>query len=298
MKLSKLIVGAAWVDGNLVTSELNALKDLIFSFDELSEKDWKILDLYIDTPVNEKECMQLMDDLIREVRSEEDKQFILEKLSELVEADGKVTDEEKKLIETISDCLEKKKTGFLSLFKRISIIRNDRNISNRENREDRIDDYVKNKVFFDVVTRHSGSRVLEGVAEKELRRLCLISAMIAFVAKSDDEISDSEKARMIAILKKDYNLSSELAEIVCECSLSLADKQMDMFELTRNLYGSTDYTERVNLLEVLFDVANCCGKTSNEEINTIGKISDLLKVQRSDFIAAKLTISKEDRQGL
>jgi len=39
MDLSKLMIAAAWVDGELSNDEINALKDLLFTIEDIPAKD-------------------------------------------------------------------------------------------------------------------------------------------------------------------------------------------------------------------------------------------------------------------
>ena len=53
LDLAKLIIAAAWADGKLTNDEINALKDLLFRFDDITGEDWKTLQMYMDSPVTE-----------------------------------------------------------------------------------------------------------------------------------------------------------------------------------------------------------------------------------------------------
>lgn len=297
LNLAKLVIAAAWADGDLDQSEINVLKDLIFSFDSLSEADWETLDLYIEMPVSDAEASELLQNLIDSVSSEADKAVVMAKLRELVEADGVVTPAEERLLDEVKACLDQKKTGMLTFLKGLAGLGREKRVS-RFNREERIDDYIKNRVYFNLMTAHGAEDAIQHLPEDELRRLCLYSSLFAYVAKGDNEISPDERAKITEVIETSYELSPDLAAIVCKASLQLAEKNTDMFEITRNVYQQTGYTERVTLTKVLFQIANACDKTSNDEINTISQIADLLRIQRPDFIAAKLCIAKEDRKGL
>ncbi|GHB95665.1 TerB family tellurite resistance protein [Cerasicoccus arenae] len=297
LKLAKLVVAASWADGKLEVSEINVLKDLIFSFDDLDERDWQTLDLYIESPVSEAECNELLQDLIDAVASEADKAVVMDKLRELVEADGIVTEDESRLLAEVKSCLDNKKTGLLTFLSSLSGIGRQRR-SSRFNREERIDDFIKNRVYFNILTEHAASVAVTEMPEDAMRRLCLYSSLFAFVAKGDEVISDEEKTAITQVIQTAYGLTDELASIVCAASLQLVQKNTDKYEITRSVYQQTSYPERVTLVKVLFQIANACDKTSNDEINTISQIADLLRLQRTDFIAAKFCIAKEDRKGL
>ena len=51
MDLAKLLIAAAWADGELRNEEINSLKDLLFTLPEISGREWPNLELYMDSPV-------------------------------------------------------------------------------------------------------------------------------------------------------------------------------------------------------------------------------------------------------
>ena len=54
-KLAKLMIAVSWADGKIDNSEVNALKELLFSLPELDAKEWAELEIYMDSPVVESE---------------------------------------------------------------------------------------------------------------------------------------------------------------------------------------------------------------------------------------------------
>ena len=63
MALAKVMVAAAWADGNVSLDEINSLKDLLFHLPDMTAGDWAQIDIYIDFPVEEAERIRLVEDL-------------------------------------------------------------------------------------------------------------------------------------------------------------------------------------------------------------------------------------------
>ena len=63
MALAKVMIAAAWADGNVGIEEMNSLKDLLFQLPEMTASDWAELDIYIETPVGDAERARLVADL-------------------------------------------------------------------------------------------------------------------------------------------------------------------------------------------------------------------------------------------
>ena len=119
MDLAKLLIAAAWVDGELSNEEINALKDLLFSLPDISGEEWKHLEIYMDSPVTSKERDDILSRVSTGITSNKDKDLVVDTLTRLFEADGNVSDEEHKLLQEIKDTLSKTPTGIFSRMSKI-----------------------------------------------------------------------------------------------------------------------------------------------------------------------------------
>jgi len=88
--LAKLLIAAAWADGELKNEEINALKDLLFSLEDVTGEEWAHLEIYMDTPVCTEERDKLLGEVLDQIRSEEDKKLVMGTLENLFQADGVV----------------------------------------------------------------------------------------------------------------------------------------------------------------------------------------------------------------
>jgi hypothetical protein len=88
MTLGKVIVAAAWADGEVAHDEVNSLKDLLFHLPELNARQWAELEIYLESPVDAAERTRLVEELRGEIRSVADKQLAISALHDLVEVDG------------------------------------------------------------------------------------------------------------------------------------------------------------------------------------------------------------------
>jgi len=301
MDLAKLVIAAAWIDGKLESGEVNALKDLLFSIPGLSGDEWTALDIYMASPVSQAERDRLLLNVLGHVRSGKDKKQVLETLSGLVESDGRVTREEASLLEMVKKAMDEKNTRFFTKLSSITgraIQRRSSRFKEGPNREERIEDYLKNTIYFQLVSEMERKEISFGLSEGEIRKLCLAAGLMAKVAWIDKEISREEKESIKDILVRAWGLSGEQAALVRDISLSRVVKGLDYPRLARSFFESTTAAERSSFLQSLFQIANASGKTSHGEIEKIRIIAKSLKVSHQDFIDAKLTIPREDRDGL
>ena len=121
---------------------------------------------------------------------------------------------------------------------------------------------------------------------------------MAQVAWMDSHVSTDEHAMMARMLSVEWELSEDVAHLVAEISCNTAAKGLDQVRLMREFFDCTVGEERTRFIRGLFQVANACGKTSFDEINTIQFMAKGLKVPHREFIDAKLTIPRQDRGGL
>ncbi len=300
MNLAKLIIATAWVDGQVKSSEVNVLKSLIQSWGDISEEEWVVLDAYIDAPVHEAERERLLGSLLDTITTAADKRLVVDTLTRLVEADGEVTAEEKRTLNQIQQAVESKGTGLAAFLS--SLVggamkrRSDGDAS--VGREQRLDDYFNNSIYFQLVSEMEAQRVQLRLSEAEVRKLCLCAGLLAKVAHIDSETDEEESRAICQVLQERWNLSPQAAQLVCQVSLDRVNRDLDYFHLARTLFQVSTHEERRTLLFDMFRVANAAQKTSFEEIEGIRLLARSLKLHHQDFIDAKLSISQQDRSGL
>ena len=301
MALAKFIVATAWADGTLSRQELNALKDLLFRLPELSGEEWSELEVYIDSPVSSAERTRLLEELVQCLRSPADKAFAKTVIREVVEADGKVSPTEKQVLDEVQSALENADVGVWTRMKQLlgpSVSRRTQTASQAANREEDIEEFVKNKIFFRLKRRLESEDKKMDLDERDLEKLCLAGGLMARIAWVDQEISEAEKLAIRKNLHEKWGISETAAEVVAEVAASSVARGLDYFRLTRSFFECTERPERVAFLESLFSVANAYGKTSFEEIEEIRTLAKGLKLDHQEFIQAKLEVPREDRSGL
>jgi len=106
----------AWSDGELDNTEINSLKDCLFQLPDLSATDWKLLDMYIESPPADSEKEALIADLQKNITSKADKELVLSEVKQVIEADGIVTAEEQKFFEEIETAMDGASTSVFKLF--------------------------------------------------------------------------------------------------------------------------------------------------------------------------------------
>lgn len=298
MALAKVMIAAAWADGSINNDEINSLKDLLFQLPEMTASDWAELDIYIDTPVGEAERDRLVADLQASLSTSEDKAMALTMIDELVSADGDISSEEQAAAEEIKAAIREANVSVFGGLGKVlgnSVNRRSKAVANAPNRELYLDDYVKNKVFYNVSRRLELEDTDIDISEQELRRLSLAGGLMARVAYVDHEVQDGEFDSMVAAIQDNWELTDIQAALVAESAVSAITKGLDYYRVSREFFESTTEDERVHFMDALFAVADGDGRVSYEEIEEIRTIATVLKMHHKQFIDAKLKIPRERR---
>ncbi len=298
LTLGKVIIAAAWADGEVAHDEVNCLKDLLFRLPGLTGREWAMLEMYIEAPVGAAERERLVEQLQNELRSSSDKSLALQSLDDLVLADGVVSDEEKSIVNEIKTQIESANAGVFSQLGRVvknSIQRRETALSAAPNREEHFEDFIKNKVYYEVERRLELDETSLDIDEDRLRKLSLAGGLMARVAHVDLEVTDNEYKAIANSLITEWGMSMEEAAFVTEVAVSEIGPDMDYYRLAREFFTSTEREERAKFLNILFSIANADGFVTNEEIEEIRAIANSLRLTHRQFIDAKKTIPKDKR---
>lgn len=298
LTLGKVIIAAAWADGEVAHDEVNCLKDLLFRLPGLTGREWAMLEMYIEAPVGAAERERLVEQLQNELRSSSDKSLALQSIDDMVLADGIVSEEEKAIVNEIKTQIESASVGVFSQLGRVvknSIQRRETALSAAPNREEHFEDFIKNKVYYEVQRRLELDKTSLDIDEDRLRKLSLAGGLMARVAHVDLEVTDDEYKAIANSLITEWGISTEEATFVTEVAVSEIGPDMDYYRLAREFFTSTDREERAKFLNILFSIANADGFVTNEEIEEIRAIANSLRLTHRQFIDAKKTIPKDKR---
>jgi len=293
--LAKVLIAAAWADGEISVEEKNCLKDIIFHLLDgaapLTGQDWSLLELYMDSPIDDAERARLVADLQDIIRTPEERQFVLDALEQMMMADGVTDSEEERIIQEIEEAVADSEVGFMDGLNRLlggALQRRSSAVANAPNRERYYDDFLKNKVYYEVNRRLREDGQSLDLSDSELRKLGLAGGLMARIAKVDRVVSDDEQQAMIQLLEQHWQLAPESAVFVVDVAVSALGQTYDYYRMTREFATSTTPEERRRFLVILFLIASADGSVSFEETEEIRLVSRGINLTHQDFINAKL----------
>lgn len=293
--LAKVMIAAAWADGSISNDEMNSLKDLLFQLPDMTASDWAELEIYIDSPVGEAERARLVAELQDALQTPADKSLAVNAIDEMVHADGALSQEEEAVAREIIAAVEDVNVGVFGRMGRLLVTSRSRAVQNAPNRELYLEDFEKNKIYFNISRRLELDNAEIDLPDRELRKLSLAGGLMARVAYVDREIQEGEFESMVSAIQTHWKLSDIESALVAEVAVNEIGKDMDYYRLSRGFFESTNEQERVRFLDVLFAVADGDGLVSNAEIEEIRTIATVLKLTHGQFINAKLKVPRQRR---
>jgi|TARA_Y100000389_G_scaffold96821_1_gene93582 uncharacterized tellurite resistance protein B-like protein len=143
--------------------------------------------------------------------------------------------------------------------------------------------------FFKDITSNKKTNIKPNSLEsfKDEMVLCICVLLIE-VSKSDDDYDDSEKEKIVDLLEKQFSLNHDQIDMLMQMADKKNNEIVSLHELTATLNKEYTYSEKKNVIKMLWDIAYSDGRIDKYEDYTIRKISDLLYIKHSDFIKAKL----------
>jgi len=298
MTLAKVLIAAAWADGEMSRDEVNNLKDVMFRMPQVSAHQWDLLDMYIESPVGAEERARLVEDLRQAIQSPENKALALAALDDMVQADGGVSPEEEQVVTEIRQAIESADTGLVGKLSRLvrgAGQKRSQALAAAPNRELYFDDFVRNKVYYSLRQRQTEDGTTLDLPDDELRKLSLAGAMMAQIAMVNPEVTEQETVAMAQALQQHWHVTPAQAALVTEVAVSDMAGQLDYFRVAREFSRVVTYEEAGDFIDVLFAVAAADGKASFEETEKIRIMAGTLKVTHERFIEAKLKIPAERR---
>jgi uncharacterized tellurite resistance protein B-like protein len=213
-------------------------------------------------------------------------------------ADGTPTSEEQAFIDEIAQEEVQANGGLftrLSRFMGGTVKKRVTAVTNAPNREQQFDDFVKNKVYYELSQQLAQQGKSLNLTDEQLRRMGLAGGLAARVAHVDRTATEAEVKVMAELIGRYWGLDGETAVLVAQIAASSVDYTYDYYRMTREFGLSTTGEERQRFLDALFQIALADGFVSYEETEEIRLISQGINLPNQDFINAKIKIPRDKR---
>ena len=115
-------------------------------------------------------------------------------------------------------------------------------------------------------------------------------ALFLEMAGADGEFSEAERDRILAILRKDYELSEEEASALMKATNRALEQSIDLWQFTRQINQEYSREEKVRIIQMLWKIVYADGALDKHEHYLVRKLSTLLRLSHEDLINAKLSV--------
>ena len=305
--LAKVLIAAAWSDGDLSNEEVNVMKDLLFRLPRRDESntlrftatEWAEVELYLQAPIEAAERARLVDELRATLNTNQEKILVEQMLNDLVRADGAISAAEAVVLQEVQSVLDAVDGGLIGQLSRLLSgprQRRSRALADAPNREQYLDDFINNKVYYGVRRRLDiGEGVQLSIGTEQARQLCAFGGLLARVAHVDLQVTEEEFEAIVDALEALWGISREEALFVSEVAVSEIGPELDTLRLMREIATTLQPDQVDSFLDLLFAVAAADGFVSEEEINAIYEITRSFGLAHKRFIDAKLRVPSEKR---
>ena len=115
-------------------------------------------------------------------------------------------------------------------------------------------------------------------------------ALLLEMANIDGEFSETERERIISLLKRNYHLSDEHAHALIEASHEELERTIDLWQFTNLINESYSLEEKICIIEMVWQIIYTDGTLDMHEDYLVHKLAKLLRLTHGELIDAKLKV--------
>jgi len=293
--LGRVMIAAAWADGELDADERVALEDLLFSMPDLDADTWRALRAELDRPFDATHRATLVADLEAALDDADNRVRARTTLADLIERVGPDSDEGQALreaLDTVDAASEEAAEtepngGWMGRFRRAlggSLERHAGQLMRARERTVDLQTGLKKRL------EDHWPVDQELPDDDTLRRLALGAGILAHLVRLDDVVEAGERKALVDGLTEQWGLDADTSSLVADLALDETAGGVDLHVLLRDFVEITDEPERQRFLAAVFRVAAGDGRATYDEIEEVRRIGRGLLLSHRHFIAAKMTL--------
>ena len=114
-----------------------------------------------------------------------------------------------------------------------------------------------------------------------------LAALLVEAAHSDDRFDESERAVIARLLERRFNLAEAATRVLLAAGEREAERSAELFHLTRIVNERLSHAQRIELIEMLWEVAYADGVLDQYEDSLLRRIGGLVYVSDRERGAAR-----------
>lgn len=120
-------------------------------------------------------------------------------------------------------------------------------------------------------------------------------ALLVEMASIDNEFSETERKRIISILKEEFGLADEMATNLIELAGDELKESVDLWQFTSLINKNYSPQEKMQLIELVWKIVYADGQLDKHEDYLVKKLSRMLNLSHKEMIDAKLKVLGRSR---
>ncbi|MBK6659631.1 MAG: TerB family tellurite resistance protein [Proteobacteria bacterium] len=120
-----------------------------------------------------------------------------------------------------------------------------------------------------------------------------VASLLLEVARADHIVDEPEQRAVLGAIARFCELDELDIDTLMTTAAEAVDASVSFYDFTRTVNERLSREQKVELLEMLWRVAQADGRADHYEEYYIRKLADLLYLSHSDFIRAKLRAAGE-----
>ena len=117
------------------------------------------------------------------------------------------------------------------------------------------------------------------------------AALLIELIYTDDQVLKQETDKLFDILQEEFGIEPEDIDELVTLAEQEVKEANDLYQFTRLINDNYSYEQKCTLIKALWQIAYADDELDKYEESTIRKIADLIHVNHSDFIKAKLAVN-------
>ena len=291
----KVLSTIAWADGELSNSELNIIKSFYRKF-KLDNHQISQLRPYLAAPIPKKEQEDLFRQLVAELKSPKERKEIIKDLEAMANADNKIKDEEKELLDQFAQLVAKTSITKRSFGKIRNMFKRTILKPARE-KDHRLNNYFKDTILRKVELKTKGGKNKINLDDDQLYFICLFGTLLASVAHVDDHFDAREKKALKQRLDNRFSFNKNELSLLFEIIEEQARQGIDRHDVVTEFNRMVSYNDRLNTVDCFFAIAAADGDISHDEMEEIRDITKSMRIPHKAFITSKLKFLNKIRSG-
>ena len=118
-------------------------------------------------------------------------------------------------------------------------------------------------------------------------------ALLVHAAGIDGEVSERERDKLHAVVKRRFNLDDRLADELIDKATAAEHEAVDLYHFTKLLNRVLDEEGRAKVVEMMWEIVYADGRRDELEDNLLWRAADLMGVSSRERIELRQRIAKQ-----